>query len=140
MAHWLFPNFLHDTHAYAVAQRHWETLWTKVLKTNAAAEAWQSPWMTNPLPDGNPMFTAVCPSLRRGVRIIQEAPGALDDTDLDWWLDDFGDSTEPETIHELVIACCPSRENAAQIEGLLSQWVASGELDLPQPVGEAEIE
>ena len=140
MTHWLFPSFLHDTRAYAEAQHHWETLWAKLLKSNAAGGTWQSPWMPNPLADGNPIFTAVCPSLHRGVRIIQEAPGAPDDTDLDWWLDDFGDTNEPETIHELVIACCPSQENAPQIETLLSQWVASGKLDLPQPVGKAGLE
>jgi hypothetical protein len=140
MAHWLFPDLLKDSSAYARAQRHWEAVWMKVLSTTDLAQAWQSPWMSNPFPDGNPIFTAVSPSLHRGVRIIQEEPGEPDDTDLDWWLDHFGEQNEPDAIHELVIACCPSRENAAQIEHLLSQWVASGDLHLPQPVGEAEIE
>jgi hypothetical protein len=139
MAHWLFPDFLKDSSAYANAQHHWEALWQKVLGTTELAAAWQSPWMNNPFPDGNPIFSAVCSTLHRGVRIIQEEPGEPGDTDLDWWLDHFGEKDEPDTIHELVIACCPSRENAAQIEQLLRRWVASGDLNLRQPVGEAEI-
>jgi hypothetical protein len=140
MAHWLFPDFLKDGGAYASAQRHWETVWTNVLSTTDQAAAWQSPWMRNPFPDGNPIFTAVSPSLRRGVRIIQEELGRADDTDLDWWLDYFGEKDDPDAIHELVIACCPSGENAAQIEHLLRQWVADGDRNLSQPVGEAEAD
>ena len=140
MAHWLFPDFQKDGNAYALAERHWEAIWTKVLGSTELTQAWQSPWMNNPIPDGNPIFTAVCPSLQRGVRIIQEEPGEPDDTDLDWWVDEFGEQNDSETIHELVIACCPSHENAAQIEQLLSQWAASGDLHLQQPVSETKIE
>ena len=82
--------------------------------------------MNNPSPDGNPIFTAVCEPLRRGVRIIQEEPGEAGDSDLDWWVDSFGDEADPGAVRELVISCCPSRENAAEIEQLLREWVRGG--------------
>jgi hypothetical protein len=128
MPHWLFPDFLSSADAYATAQRHWDRLWDKVLDRAGPAQQWQQPWMSNPFPDGNPIFTAVSLPLSRGVRIIQEPPGDPDDVDLDWWLDTFGDDHDPAGIRELVIACCPSNENAAAIEQLLFQWVQAGEL------------
>src|SRR5436190_15389547 len=124
MPHLLFADFLKDSHAYAMARGHWERLWAGIQTAAELEFPWEIHWMRNPAPDGNPIFTAVCRPLRRGVRIIQEEPRDLDDIDLDWWLDDFGDREEPEAIRELVIACCPSAENASAIEELLRQWVS----------------
>lgn len=128
MPHWLFPHYLADPETYGSAERYWQGIWEEILRATSVEKGWRSPWMSNPAPDGNPIFTAVCDSLHRGVRIIQEEPRDPSDTDLDWWIDSFGDEDQPESIRELVIACCPSRENAAQVAEMLSQWVREGKV------------
>ncbi len=133
MPHWLFPESLKDGSTYAQAQRYWEDIWTRVLLTTGQDGSWEYPWMQNPIPDGNPVFSAMSRPLRRGVRIIQEEPRDPDDVDLDWWLDYFGEKTAPEALRELVIATCPSRENAAALERLITQWVRDGKVILRTP-------
>jgi hypothetical protein len=128
MPHLLFPDFLKDHGSYTSAQRYWETLWTEVLASTPVEQAWTIHWMHNPSQTGNPIFTAICSPLRKSVRIIQEEPGDVDDVDLDWWLDDFGDPNGPDVVRELVIACCPSVENSGQVRYLLGQWVGGAEL------------
>jgi len=136
MPHYLFADFLADRGKYASAQRYWETLWQEVSSAEKVLQTpWMMNWMKNPLSDGNPMFTAVCRPLRKGVRIIQEEPRAANEIDLDWWLDDFGDGSDAEAIQELVIACCPSVENVPRIRQLLKQWTQGEEVPLPQANG-----
>jgi hypothetical protein len=127
MAHLLFPHFLQDSQAYASAQRFWENLWGEILLSGKVEHVWTVPWMRAPTLDGNPIFTAVCRSLGRAVRIIQEELQDAEDIDFDWWLDDFGDHKEGDAIRELVIACCPSAENVSSIRALLEQWTQVGE-------------
>ena len=128
MARWIHPDFQSSEAAYDAAQSHWERVWREVLRATSCEWVWAHPWMNNPIPDGNPIFTAVCHSLDRGVRIIQEPPGDADDIDLDWWIDYFGDREEPDAVRELVIACCPSAENTGETADLLRQWVATGKI------------
>lgn len=133
MKHWLFPDFLDETTVYAKAQRFWETLWAEVQSTVHAEPPWSTPWMRNPSPDGNPIFTAVCRALLRGVRIIHESPPGAGEPDLDWWLDHFGDKNDRGAIHELVISCCPSAENSPRVKQLLKQWIKFGKLTMRRP-------
>jgi hypothetical protein len=128
MSHWLFPLFLTDSEAYAAAERYWGERWEEILRSVHPEQTWHSPWLSNPIPDGNPIFTAVCPELQRGVRVIQETPGDTETVDLDWWLDVFGDKDEPTAVRELVVACCPSRENEGLILHLLRQWIRDGQI------------
>jgi hypothetical protein len=131
MPYWLFPDLVKKK-AYANATRYWETVWADVQSAANVKHGWTVPWMQSS-PDGNPMFTAVCRPLRRGVRIIHEQPPDAEEFDLDWWLDWFGDEKDPDAIHELVIACCPSDENAGKIRQLLKQWIKRGKLTLRRP-------
>src|SRR5579883_2961268 len=119
MVDWWFPDFLENSETYERATLYWRTLWENVRSAVNGDQAWHSPWLTNPDRDGNPIFTAVCPTLRRGVRIIQEIPPAAGETDLDWWVDDFADENGGSAVRELVISCCPSQENIGPVEGLL---------------------
>ena len=136
MPHYLFADFLTDRGQYAAAERYWETLWQEVSSSGKALQApWTMHWIHNPLANGKPMFTAVCRALHKGVRIIHEEVGDHDDVDLDWWLDDFGDQNGSGTIHELVIACCPSAENIPRVRQLLKQWAQGDEVPLPQGNG-----
>lgn len=133
MPQWLFPDSLADPKTYEQAQHFWERLWQKVLKSTGSSGTWETPWMQNPIPDGNPIFTAISKSKNRGVRIIHEGGGEPDDTDLDWWVNSFGEKAVPDATPELVIACCPSCENLVEVERLLREWVEKGEITIPEP-------
>ena len=128
MPQWLFPDSLANPKTYEQAQRFWDGLWQKVLKSTGSGGAWETPWLQNPKPDGNPILTAISKSKNRGVRIIHEDVGEPDDTNLDWWLGSFGEKTATDAIPELVIACCPSRDNVVEVERLLDKWVQNGEI------------
>ena len=127
MPHWLFPTSLEDPNVYAEAKQHWDELWHSVSSRVVSAGRWRTPWIENTVLDGNPIFTAVGES--RGIRIIQEDPRDPDDIDLDWWLDSAEDPTLPDGIAELVIACCPSVENAPKVETLLREWLTTGQVN-----------
>jgi len=58
------------------------------------------------------------------------------DIDLDWWMDDFGGKDDCERIQELVIARCPSVENASVTEQLLKDWLQGHELPIPGANGQ----
>lgn len=133
----IHPDFRKDSGAYAAAQRHWETLWANIATKGEVEPRWEIHWMKNPLSDGNPIFTALCSALRKGVRIIQEEPGDADDIDVDWWIDDFGAKEDGDATRELVIACCPTAENTPQVEQLLRKWVQNDEVQRDQPNGAA---
>ena len=75
-----------------------------------------------PMRDGNPIFSAVSPTLRRAVRIIQHEPSS-DELELEHWLDTFqGD----EPISELVISCALSEQVQEKAAGLIRSWIAAG--------------
>ena len=126
MAEHLFPNFLKDEQVYLDAERHWIELWDQVDTNTRVSNGWTQPWF-QPLPpsisEGNPIFSAVPPRLRRGIRIIQSAPT---DKGLEFvaYLDTFGGSVlDPDAIHELVISCALSDEAASVALSLIGPWV-----------------
>jgi hypothetical protein len=102
---------LYNKTTYRQAVRHWKAVWAEAQLLAKPEHPWIAPWMENREHDGNPIFTAVCRSQRRGVHIIHEPCPDVEESDLDWWVDCFGDKNDPEAIRSLVIACCPSREN-----------------------------
>jgi hypothetical protein len=124
---YLFPNFLDSTKEYLEAARFWNGCWEKAMLRSEAEQMWEIPWMENPTHDGNPIFTAVCKPLRRGIRIIQE-PAEPNDIDVDHWIDYVGERNDPESVRELVIACQPSLTNIPRIENWLCQWIRDGEI------------
>jgi hypothetical protein len=139
MPHWLNSDFARNSDTYTKAQKHWEKLWRKVIATVNADHPWQSPWVNNPNSDGNPIFSAVCPTLRHGIRIIQEERPGTNENDLDWWIDCFGPKSASDAVRELVISCCPSRENQTEIEALLREWVETGNIVVPPEKKRAAI-
>ena len=115
MATTLFPNFLKHDEEYEASVRFWINPWDRVDEFNRKSFGWTYPWVGTGSPlikDGNPIFSAISPGLRRGVRIIQAEP--IDsELDIQVWLDRFGgDVTDPTSVHELVIACVLSEEAA----------------------------
>jgi hypothetical protein len=121
-------DFLTDPRQYRHAEQYWAELWSRVVSKSGAAERWQHPWLGAPLGDGNPMFSAVSPDLRRGVHVIQHAPTS-DDVELVWWLDRFGEEGIDEVVDQLVISCALSREAAEQASELIGSWITRGQVE-----------
>jgi hypothetical protein len=120
----LYPNFLHDEKIYAQVEQFWIDLWQKI--DPAICDGWQQPWF-EPLPpsicEGNPIFSAVSPRLKRGIRILQSEPT---EKGLEFvaYPDTFGGSIfDPKAIHELVISCALSDATARIALSLMMLWV-----------------
>ena len=122
----LFPNFLVDPEQYGLSERFWVDLWTQIDPFVRERSEWTYSWLGTGSPDikdGNPIFSACSPVLRRGIRVIQQEP-IEPGLDIQVWLDTFGgDITDPERIDELVISCVLS-DVASQIAlSLMTSWV-----------------
>ena len=122
----LFPSFLDDPEQYELSERFWQELWCRIDPTVRLNFKWSHPWLGTGSPtikDGNPIFSAYSPVLGRGIRVIQEEPVGLG-LDIRAWLDTFGgDITDPDRIHELVIACTLSDVASNAAFFIISQWV-----------------
>ena len=122
---YVHADFLESGPAYEEARRFWRSLWEEAQSPHASD--WQTPWLAEPvaaLQDGNPIFTAWSPPLRRGVRIVQR-PASRDVPDLGYWLDMFGgDGHEPDAVEELVVNCSPAVELVPRLRSLLSRWMS----------------
>ena len=70
-----------------------------------------------PFPDGNPIFSAVCPSRRLGVRVIQIGLDA--ESGLETWTDTFGE----DEVRELVITCPLTEQNLDEAIQLMRTWI-----------------
>src|SRR6266851_4103413 len=130
MVQHLYERFLADAAEYESAQARWRQLWDKLIATEKLEAEWKVPWFASefvhgtPMRDGNPIFSAVSPTLRRGVRILQHEP-TTDQLELDYWLDTFG-SDEP--IYELVISCALSDQAEQRAADLIRSWITLGSL------------
>lgn len=126
MVNTLFPRFLEDAGEYDRAERYWLDLWDQIDGFPRTHFGWRSPWLGTGSPsilDGNPIFSAWSPMLRRGIRVIQEEPVGPG-LDIRAWLDTFGgDTPDPDRIHELVISCVLSEEPAHIARSLMEPWV-----------------
>ena len=74
MVRHIASDFLKDKRQYHQAERYWRELWDRLVGETGVAEQWSTPWLGAPLRDGDPMFSAVAPALRRGVHVIQHEP------------------------------------------------------------------
>jgi hypothetical protein len=127
----LFPQFLNDAEQYRKAQGYWRGLWQQALDRTGQAATWKTPWLAEDAGDASPIFTAVCPARRLGVRVIQYSPESPDEVDLDYWVDSFGDEKGPDSIRELVISCVLSVRTAPLVDRLLHDWITTGAVHVP---------
>ena len=121
----LYKNFLHDINEYRASEDFWRGRWEQNLDSGLRS-GWSYPWISTGSPDcldGNPIFSAVSPSLRRGIRVIQHEPTSRR-VELCAWPDYVGGSLyDPDAIQELVISCALS-DAAVDLAMLLIQpWV-----------------
>src|SRR5438046_1969229 len=95
MVDFLYPNFLEDSQEYERAEALWNERWTDLVRRVGQEKLWQNPWLNTkfangtPFRDGNPIFSAVAPKRRLGVRIIQLEPSG-NPKELNVWTDTFG--------------------------------------------------
>jgi hypothetical protein len=127
MVRHIAADFLKDARRYRQAERYWHGLWDELVGELGVTEQWRTPWLGAPLRDGDPMFSAVSPALRRGVHVIQHEPTA-EGLELEAWVDRFGEEGKDEVIEQLVISCALSEEAAARAQQLLRSWILSGVL------------
>jgi hypothetical protein len=125
----IHSDFLTSERAYADAEQYWIDLWEQIDPITRHLKGWQHPWF-QPLPpsisEGNPIFSAVSPKLRKAIRIIQFEPT---EKELEFvaYPDTFGGSIfDPNSIHELVISCALSDAAAKLSLSLMLQWVEGG--------------
>jgi hypothetical protein len=127
MVRHIAADFLKDARRYRQAERYWRGLWDQLVSELGVTEQWRTPWLGAPLRDGDPMFSAVSPALRRGVHIIQHEP-TVEGLELEAWVDRFGEQGKDEVIEQLVISCALSEEAAARAGQLMRSWIRSGKL------------
>ena len=137
MINHLYPNFLKDLNQYALSETYWQDLWQTLNDPDRTRFGWQKPWF-QPLPpklgQGNPIFTAFSPLLRRGIRVIQHEPTSQS-LEIQAWPDSFGGAvTDPESIKELVIACALSDVAARVAKDLMQPWVANRPISFHTPL------
>lgn len=133
----LYSNFLDDPRLYSLSEAYWQTLWMGISHHERSRFGWQQPWF-QPLPpklgQGNPIFTAVSPTLRRGIRVIQHEP-TVDSLEIQAWTDSFGGPiTDPESIKELVISCALSNLAAGVATEMMKSWVANRPVSFRSPM------
>jgi len=124
----LYSDFLKDPSQYSLSQSYWRELWQKISDQDRSRFGWQQPWF-QPLPpkleQGNPIFSAFSPLLRRGIRVIQHEP-TCQTLEIQAWPDSFGGPiTDPQSIKELVIACALSDLAVEVAMDLMQPWVAN---------------
>src|SRR5260370_16636901 len=121
MVQHLYPNFLTDPREYKLSEKFWNDLWKDLTKEAGVAKGWKSPWLAAPLPDGDPIFSAVSQSQRRGVHVIQHAPTS-NEVEIVSWQDRFGEKGEDEVIDQLVISCAFAQESPPHPLPSIPSW------------------
>jgi len=129
----LHPDFLHDPSKYALAASLWQSEWSQLVLSAGVEHEWDSPWLKTtfangtPFLDGNPIFSAVSRTMRRGIRVIQQEPDGAEEGLL-FWVDTFARG-QPDAVKELVITCVLTSEILHKIVALMKQWVRHGEIE-----------
>lgn len=127
MMNYHYLGFLSDPSIYALSESYWLALWQEIDQNDRVLYGWKQPWF-KPLPpkiaQGNPIFSAVSPRRRRGIRLIQHEP-TVPIPEIFAYLDTFGGPLEdPESVKELVISCALSDFTARTARRLMGAWVA----------------
>src|SRR5271166_6622846 len=137
MINHLYLNFLNDPWEYSLSESYWRELWQNISDQDRSRFGWQQPWF-QPLPprlgQGNPIFSAFSPLLRRGIRVIQHVP-TRQTLEIQAWPDSFGGPiTDPDSIKELVIACALSDLAVGVVMDLMQPWVANRPISFRTPL------
>jgi hypothetical protein len=141
MVNYLFAHFLSDPREYKQAETVWRACWDDLVRRVGQQELWKSPWANTysvngtPIQDGNPIFSAISPRRRLGVRVIQLEP-ADNPRELYVWTDTFAEGS-PEEIKELVVSCVLTNQTLHDAVDLMKQWITEEKIG---PLEEANQE
>jgi hypothetical protein len=139
MAEFLFPDFLQDPRQYEQAESVWQRSWQDLIGRTGTLDLWETPWFSTnfndgtPCRDGNPIFSAVSPTRRLGIQVIQLEPEE-NPREITYWMDTFAKG-EPEEVNELVIACVLSDQTLLDAVNLMRQWITREQVQLSWQYG-----
>ncbi|MGK0366832.1 MAG: hypothetical protein ACI85O_003909 [Saprospiraceae bacterium] len=127
MAQILYQKFLEDKRIYNLAQASWGRVLTSLLKD---LNYTYSPYLNDRHNgkkeyDGNPIFNAYIPEIKRAVRIIQVSPEDEGD-DISGWIDDI--QLKDKNMKELVLDLKLTKDAKKRARELMSAWIEK-ELD-----------
>jgi len=127
MAQVLYQNFLENKKIYNLAQAAWGRVMNSLLKD---LNYTYSPYLNDRQSgkkeyDGNPIFNAYIPEIKRAVRIIQVSPEE-EGEDISGWIDSI--QLKNKDTKELVLDLKLTKEAKRQARELISAWIEK-ELD-----------
>ncbi len=128
----LFKDVFSNEETYQKAKFFWQNLITNsafsATKTKFAEdEILDVPIMEN---DGNPICMMVFKPLGIAVRVIHHEKIEEGEYDLDFWVDDIAFIEECSGMKELVVSCCPSKENKEKVKTILHEWFSTKQCTL----------
>lgn len=118
----LYPDFLEDISSYQAAADFWQAKLDPLFQElGLNKQDYLNTTMVNgvALQDGNPIFQAYFPELKKAVRIIQEEP--LLPADFSSWVNVT--EVDEEEMEELVISLVLTEENVERARETISAWL-----------------
>lgn len=120
----LYPDFLEDISSYQASADFWQSKFDPLFQElGLEKQNYLNTTMVNgtPLQDGNPIYQAYFPKLKKAVRIIQEEP--ILPADYGSWVNRT--EVDDEDIEELVISLVLTEENVERTEQEIQTWISS---------------
>lgn len=118
----LYPDFLEDITSYQAASDFWQAKLDPLFRElGLSKQDYLNTTMVNgvALQDGNPIYQAYFPELKKAVRIIQEEP--LLPADFGSWVNVT--EVDEEVVEELVISLVLTEENVERTGEEIQEWV-----------------
>ena len=118
----LYPDFLEDITSYQAAADFWQAKLDPLFQElGLNKQDYLNTTMVNgvALQDGNPIFQAYFPELKKAVRIIQEEP--LLPADFGSWVNVT--EVDEEEVEELVIGLVLTEENVERAREEIKAWL-----------------
>lgn len=119
----LYPDFLEDITSYQAASDFWQAKLDPLFRElGLSKQNYLNTTMVNgvALQDGNPIYQAYFPELKKAVRIIQEEP--LLPADFGSWVNQT--EVNEEEVEELVISLVLTEENVERAIAEIYGWLA----------------
>lgn len=123
MSKFLYADFLENKRSYNLAQGAWGRLLDSILKAHGYTHKPYINQFQNGKKeyDGNPIFSAFIPEIKRAIRIIQVSPDE-EGQDISAWIDDI-ELTEKSKTKELVLDLKLSPNARMTAKNLMEKWV-----------------
>ena len=118
----LYPDFLEDITNYQAASDFWQAKLDPLFRElGLSKQDYLNTTMANgvALQDGNPIYQAYFPELKKAVRIIQEEP--LLPADFSSWVNVT--EVDEEEVEELVISLVLTEENVERAIAEIHGWL-----------------